>query len=282
MISGGGEFRPDDDITRAEMASFLVGLLNKASSNVTIDSNGAIQLGHSGSTSVADDHFPDSRASQPRSNDAEVSAIYELGITKGASAASVQDDEEPPLDYNYEPAGTVNRGEMAAFITRALAHTSVRPTGISAQYDGSDVVVSARDDAFQPMSNVVVDVFTTDADGADLAMRANGSCAEVNKVSDTGKYTCEIDGEDQITGGDGDTSVPLGGVDDGGTVVWAWTGDDKDTVDDDTTLYRLDISEDEETSMATKASVRHRSLRARRIWASPCSTRFSSRTMTAT
>ena len=255
MIAKGGDFRPGDSITRAEMATFLVGLLAKAAPNVTIDSNGAIQLGESGSTSVADDHFGDARGSLPRANDAEVSAIYELGITKGASAAAGAEEGEHPLDYNYEPAGTVNRGQMAAFITRALSHTSVRPAGISAQYDGSDVVVSARDDDFQPESNVVVDLFTTDTDGADLAMRANGSCAEVDTVSDTGKYSCEIDGEDQITGGDGDTSVPLGGVDDGGTVVWAWTGDDKDTVEDDTVLYRLEIDEDEETSMATKASV---------------------------
>ena len=248
IISKDDTFRPGDDITRAEMATFLIGLLNKASSNVTIV-NGVIRLGASGSTTVADDHFGDSRATLPRANDAEVSALYELGVTKGASAAAVQDDTEPPLDFNYEPAASVNRGQMAEFIVRALGHTSVRPEGISAQYDGSDVVVSARDENFQPVSNVVVDLFTTDTDGADLAMRANGACSEVNKVSDTGKYSCEIDGEDQITGGDGDTSVPLGGVDDGGTVVWAWTGDDKDTVDDDTDLYRLDIDEDEEKSI---------------------------------
>ena len=255
MIPKGGEFRPDDAITRAEMATFLVGLLNKAAANVTIDSDGAIQLGVSGSTSVADDHFADARASQPRSNDAEISAIYELGITKGASAAAVQDDTKAPLDYNYEPSGTVNRGQMAAFITRALAHTSVRPEGVTAQYDGSDVVVSVRDDKFQPKSNTVVDVFTTDAAGADLALRADGTCGEVGKVSNRGKYQCEIDGDDPITGGDGNTRVPLGGVDDGGTVVWAWTGDSGDTVDDDTVLFRLDIDEGEEESMATKASV---------------------------
>ena len=255
MIAKGGDFRPGDDITRAEMATFLVGLLAKAAPNVTIDSDGAIQLGESGSTSVADDHFADARGSLPRANDAEVSAIYELGITKGASAAATQDDTEPPLDYNYEPAGTVNRGQMAAFITRALAHTSVRPAGISAQYDGSDVVVSARDDVFQPESNVVVDLFTTDTDGEDLAFRGDGSCADVGKVSETGKYDCEIDGEDPITGGDGDASVPLGGVDDGGTVVWAWTGDSEDTIDEDTEgVYRLAIDEDEEKSIA--ASVR--------------------------
>ena len=50
-------------------------------------------------------------------------------------------------------------------------------------------------------------------------------------------------------------TAPLGDVDDGGTVVWAWTGDNEDTVDDDTTLFRLDISEDEETSTADRVHV---------------------------
>ena len=113
MIPSGGAFRPGDAITRAEMATFLVGLLAEAAPNVTKDSAGVIVLGEAGSTSVADDYFPDT-------NNAEISAIYELGVTKGASAADVQDDTEPPLDLNYEFDGTVNRGRMAAFITRAL------------------------------------------------------------------------------------------------------------------------------------------------------------------
>ena len=255
MISSGGDYRPDDAVTRAEMAHFLVGLLGAAASNVTIDSAGVIQLGDSGSAMPADDHFGDARSTLPRASDAEISAIYELGITKGASAAAVQDDTEPPLDFNYEPAGTVNRGQMAAFITRALAHTSVRPEGISAQYDGENVVLSARDENFAPIDNVSIDLFTTDAGGVDLAFRSDGSCGEVDRVSLNGTYPCEIDAADEVTGGDGDAMVPLGGVDDGGSVVWAWTGDNEDTVDDDTNLFRLDIDEDEETSMAEQVNV---------------------------
>ena len=255
MISSGGAFRPGDAITRGEMASFLIGLLNKAAPNVTIDSNGAIQLGSTGSTMVADDHFADARASVPAANDAEISAIYELGITKGASAAAVQNELRPPLDYNYEPFGTVNRGEMAAFITRALAHTSVRPAGISAQFDGTNVVVSARDENFAPMANVTVDVFRTDTAGVDLAFRANGSCGEVGKVSATGMHSCEIDGSDLFTGGGGDASVALGDVNAGGTTVWAWTGDNMDTVGSDTELYQLDVPESAATRVATRVRV---------------------------
>ena len=77
---------------------------------MTRDSSGAILLGVAGSRSVADDRFPDTGS-------AEVAAIYELGVTRGASAAAVQDATMPPLDFNYEPDGTVDRGQMAAFIT---------------------------------------------------------------------------------------------------------------------------------------------------------------------
>ena len=259
VISSGGAYRPGDAITRAEMASFLIGFLAKASPNVTIDSAGAIQLkGADGMTGTADDWFGDARAALPRANDAEVSALYELGITNGASPAAGAVDGQHPLDTNYEPHGTVDRGQMAAFITRALAHTSARPAGVSAQYDGTNVVVSVRDSDFQPTANVVVDLFRTDAGGAGLAFRTNGSCGEVGKMdpADNTGVLCAIDGSDPITNGDGETSVALtGGVDDGGTVVWAWAGDNEDAVDGDTDLFRLDIAEDEDSSEADRVRI---------------------------
>ena len=41
VIASGGAYRPDDAVTRAEMASFLIGLLNKAAPNVTVSSRRA-------------------------------------------------------------------------------------------------------------------------------------------------------------------------------------------------------------------------------------------------
>ena len=149
-----------------------------------------------------------------------------------------------PLAYNYDPQGKVNRGQMAAFITRALAHTTVRPAGVTAQYEPHDdnVVVSVRDGDFQPVSNAVVDVFYTDTPGADLAFRGNGSCDEVTELQ--GTYACVIDKTDNITGGTGDSSLELVSpkLDTvNGTTVWVWTGDDEDEVEDGTETYRLDI-----------------------------------------
>ena len=257
MISSGGAFRPDDDVTRAEMASFLIGLLVKASPTVSTSSAGALQLAGRtpGSVTTASDwnYFGDARNSVPAANDAEISALYELGVTNGAGPAAVQDETKAPLDLNYEPSGTVNRGEMAEFITRALAHTSVRPAGVSAQYDGDDVVLSVRDAGFKPMSNVLVDAFLTDTGAVDLAFRANGSCGEVSSLG-SGQHQCEVDGADPLTGSDGDDraahTVPRGG-----TTVWAWTGDTGDTVGSGTDLYRLDIPYEAGKRPASQAKI---------------------------
>ena len=46
MIAKGGDFRPDDAINRAEMATFLIGLLAEAAPNVTIDSDWRDPVGH--------------------------------------------------------------------------------------------------------------------------------------------------------------------------------------------------------------------------------------------
>ncbi|MXZ53619.1 MAG: S-layer homology domain-containing protein [Acidimicrobiaceae bacterium] len=257
MISSGGAYRPDDAVTRAEMASFLIGLLVKASPTVSTSSAGALQLAGAtpGSVTTASDwnYFGDARSTVPAANDAEISALYELGITKGASAAAVQDPTKAPLDVNYEPAGTVNRGEMAAFITRALAHTSVRPAGVTAQYDGSEVVISVRDENFAPMSNVLVDAFYTDTDAAGLAFRANGSCAEISALGNS-QHDCEVDGADPLTGSDGDASETLS-VARGGTTVWAWTGDTGDVVSSDTEPYRLDIPYEAALQKADRAKI---------------------------
>ena len=228
IIPSGGAFRPNDVITRAEMATFLFGLLRRAAPNVTVDSEGTVWLGAAGSRTQADDHFADA-------DNAETSALYELGVTTGASPAAVQDDTRPPLDYNYEPASTVNRGQMAAFITRALAHTSARPAGVTVQYDDAGIVVSVRDDRFQPVPGAAVDVFWATADRAGRAVTNDGGCrfGEVTQA-DQSSLPCEIDGTDPVTGSDGDSRVEVTGlrrIPAGGAAVWAWTGQNGDTLE---------------------------------------------------
>ena len=251
IIPPGGTFRPNDAITRGEMATFLIGLLSRAAPNVTVDAAGEILLGAAGSRTQADDHFADA-------DNAETSALYELGVTTGASPAAVQDDTRPPLDYNYEPAGTVDRGQMAAFITRALDHTSARPAGVTAQYVDAGIVVSVRDDRFQPVPGASVDVFWATAGRAGRAVAGDGACRldEVTKADESSRL-CEIDGTDPVTGSDGDTRVKVAGlqrVPAGGAAVWAWTGQNGETLKAGTAAFRLDLAGDQVRS-ATRALV---------------------------
>ena len=262
MIPSGGAYRPNDAVTRAEMATFLIGLLVEAAPDVTEDSSGAILLGVSGSRSVADDYFPDVR-------NAEISAIYELGVTRGASAADVQEEGKPPLDYNYEPDGTVDRGQMAAFITRALAHTSVRPAGVSAQFDGADVIVSVRNARYQPVARASVDVFWTAANQMDQAFSVNGTC-EVSEVTqaDRSSFPCEIDVTDPVTGRDGDARVAVTGlrrVPKGGAAVWAWTGRTGDTLGTGEDLYAFEVAEGADLGYATTTLISTYSARKARF-----------------
>ena len=143
VIAEARTYRPNDPMTRADMAIFLVGFLDKAAPNVTITEDGAIMLGTGSAAAEADDYFADVRAlssfadvralSSP-SVDRAAAALWELGVTMGtAQAAAVVDPTRAPLDVNYDPQRTVTRGAMAAFITRALAHTSLAPATTTAE-----------------------------------------------------------------------------------------------------------------------------------------------------
>ena len=86
-----------------------------------------------------------------------------------------------------------------------------------------------------------------------MAFRANGSCAEITALGNS-QHDCEIDGADPLTLGDGDASEALTVVE-GGTTVWAWTGDTGDVVASDSELYRLDIPYKAAERKATKAKI---------------------------
>ncbi len=249
IIASGGAFRPTAAITRAEMATFLVGLLVETAPRVRRDSQGTILLGAGGSVTVADDYFADTR-------NAETSALYELGVTRGSNAAAVQDPANPPLDFVYEPALAVTRGQMAAFITRALAHTVARPAGLTAQFDGTSVVVSVRDNKFSPAPATPVDVFWAPTAQANDVLAPDGTCRlSAVTQADESIDPCEIDLTDPSTS-NGDVTIEVNGlrrVPAGDATVWAWAGDIGETVADDTILYRLDVAESDDVDLATLA-----------------------------
>ena len=153
-----------DDVSRADMAVLISNLLIAASGNeVKRDSSGQITINRNPSSGF--DYFADARDDEPRRVDEAVSALYELGVVEGIG------------NGDYAPAGTVDRGSMAAFITRALGHTNARPVGVSAQLSGAQITVSIRDDNHAPVVNAAVDAFSIGVAIESKAFKDDGTCS---------------------------------------------------------------------------------------------------------
>ena len=234
-------FDPSGDITRAEMAVALVGLLRHANSQL-FNADGSLK-------NVAElDYFADARAAIPRAVDSAISQAYELGITTGRD------------DATFGPTDGVPRRNMASFIMRTLAHTNLRPAGVSIQRDvGSDgptnaIRISVRSEDLQPVSNVRVDAFWLPTARAGEAFDDDGACQRLVKSVSSGNTACQIDRTDRRTDGSGNRT--LGSVDfSKGAVVWAWTGDVGDKVSSGTNLFRLDVEPSASSVKATDAAV---------------------------
>ena len=201
-----------DPVNRADMALLIARLLASATSNdsrvnVVLESDGTFTVGGT----EPDDSFIDSRQSQPIVKDSAASALFELGVAQGTGGG------------NFSPEASVTRGEMAAFITRALAHTTARPEGVSIQqYLPGEVTVEVRDEVFAPVINAAIDVFSIASPDASRAFRSDGSCSSL--VNDeSGTRSCEIDVLDPVTGPGGDFTIGLGPTDEQNLTVWAWT-----------------------------------------------------------
>jgi len=241
-------FDPKGTVSRADMAVILVNMLAQASSAVTIDKNGDIKLGAAG-TDTADDYFPDARASQPRATDARIAAAYELGITTGTTMAPERAAGQTyaGLLTSFGPNSPVNRGEMAAFITRALNHTNARPEGVSAYRDSNGAIkASVRDAMLNPVSGARLDLFYAATAKADEAFGQAGTCDPTVVSNKTGTL-CRIDSSDPVTNSSG--NVTLAGPDSTEHTVktpqtiWVWTGDVGMIVVSATELFRHDLAE---------------------------------------
>ena len=241
-------YDPSGEVSRADMAVILVNMLAQASPTVTIDKTGAIKLGAAG-TDTADDYFPDVRATQPRATDARISAAYELGITMGTTMAPERAAGQTyaGLLTSFDPNSPVNRGEMAAFITRALNHTNARPAGVSAYRDSNgNIKASARDAELNPVSGARIDLFYGATAKAGEAFGQAGTCNTTVVKAKTG-MVCRIDSADPVTNSAG--NVTLAGPDstehnrDNPQTVWVWTGSLNMIVVSDTEMFRHDLPE---------------------------------------
>ena len=231
-----GHFYPNADITRAEMAVALVALLDHTpGAPVHKDKDtGLYKLGaDAGGAMLPDDSFADARATQPRHIDNAISAAYELGITTGTGDGK-----------NFSPSWSVPRRDMATFIIRALAHSNVRPAGLTAQNVKGTITVSVRDADFAPVPNQAVEAIRVATADESLAFSSAGSCTSRVTSVDSGTK-CVIDNADRATRTNGDVKLVNIGSDEvgKGQTVWVWHGDigDKFTADDVDEAFMLSV-----------------------------------------
>ena len=147
-----------------------------------------------------------------------IRVLYEMGVTVGTTSTT------------FSPRSKVTRGQMALFVTRALAHTNARPTGVTIQGDSSTVSVgdtlnvhiSVRDQDRLPLPGSLVDVFSTAADNPYGAFDSDGACVRGVEVA-FGGDVCTIDRHDRRLDERGNLFVILQPSDQ--TVLWAWAGE---------------------------------------------------------
>ena len=218
----GTEFRPEENVTREDMAVHLAAFLEEA-----VIGPGGIDI--EDVEPDDEDVFEDIDRLSRRSWDAILN-LYEMGITEGTSRS------------RFTPAGAVTRAQMALFITRTLAHTNARPAGLTVQvFEGStrvfegdtiELVASVRDDNHRPVEDAYVDFFW--GDSVSKALDSSGQCvtAETNFL-DIGGDLCEIDSDDPFTNSEGNLEDSPTTIPDDDLVIWGWTGDFGDTFDAD-------------------------------------------------
>ncbi len=279
-------FAPSDHVTRWEMAMFLFAFLAHALDSVYIDELpesldgdgvGGIEIGdvdNDGASDEADDYFGDARRQTPAHVDAQIGAIYELGVTTGTNGMAGEAG-------TFEPNGLVTRAQMASFIMRALSHTNLRPAGITAQHTATETMVSVRNADFEPVEGERVEVFYSNF--ADHAFDSSGECvSRFVEDYDPSFDACEIDRGDEETNSLGNHVFPFGDelsntldimcsipASSGGSagsytltvdapsstaqfVAWAWTGNLYDDVDEDTDLF--EVEEANPVTMGAEAS----------------------------
>ena len=236
-------FGPNEPVSRAEMAEMLDSFLVEAEKASGLGL-GALGGGGAALSDVsADDEVFSDIGSVTRGQYAAVRRMFEAGVARGTA------------DGLFNPGGLVTRAQMAVFITRMLAHTVARPTGITIQAAESDAVVgdsvelavSVRGSDLQPMSDALVDMFSAGDPGE--AFGEDGRCSDEGVSQLGGVGLCQAALGDASTDPSGDIEAVVNSLA-GSTTVWAWTGAAGDVFDDD------DVSSSSVSITVTKPGIK--------------------------
>jgi hypothetical protein len=243
----GSTYSPADNVERGHMALFISRLMNLMTPYGGADSDDAHTPSDVDDLEKDDIGSPyiDIRSVTVRTSDA-ITALYELGVVSGIS------------DTAYAPEADITRAAMAEFMVGVMAHSDLRPAGVSIQAAKTSgfgditttVIISVRDDNFAAVVDQPVDHFNSNADDGGLD---DGACSDVD---DAVNGDCEWTEDDDFTNGDGNLILPGESTMEGKTrVYYAWIGDeDGDTFDADDADYdsvSITAMKDEEALKAT-------------------------------
>ena len=223
-------FDPAGIVSRAVIVEALAGFLTNArvgpgGAALSRDINRTLTLkedANSGAATVTPDETFRDLGEVTFSAHQAIRALAEMGVVQGRG------------DGTFGPAASVTRAQAAAFITRALAHTNARPSGLTMQVENTAVAsnadfelsISVRGSDFAPVDSAVVDVFRHTSRNASDAFKPDGTCnvgAAGVSASGGGVGVCVIELDDEVTESDGNVSVTPGQISES-TVYWAWTG----------------------------------------------------------
>ncbi len=233
--ASGTTYGPGHQVTRGDMALFIARLMRKMTpisdgddsgtdwgyTPADVEKNEAVKE-DDGSAAHIGTPFGDLDRVTKETYDA-ITNLYELKVASGISATA------------YGPSQSIRRDHMARFMAGVLHHSNARPAGLTIQATGiapfgsykPTVVVSYRDDKFQPVADTSIAMFNAPAAG----FQDDGTCFDSDAAA------CAWSDDDNLTDASGnntDYALEDDVTPNGKVTIYAWMGDA------DTTKFDLD------------------------------------------
>ena len=254
-------YSPDDNVTREQMAMFVERLL----ALTAVGPNGAVasspdlltaNISLSGTDADAY-NYTDIDGTVTFEGHNAIEELYNLGVPGDLKTVTT-----------FSPNAAITRAEMATWLTNALGHTNLRPSGLNIQlsktsgWGNTAPTASAtyRDANFDAVSGQVIDIFSwlnATAVGNDAYVNSAGQCKTNVNVNIVGNSLtrCYVDTGDPSTDASGNLALGAVTVTNAKTTsFWAWTAAAGTTYDTDTD-YGTDMSTVNATSTAQAAKI---------------------------
>ncbi len=226
----GTTFDPSGIVSRADIVEALARFLSNAKtgpggSSVKVAPNGKVTIKTGSEDITIDETFRDLGPVTFAAHQA-ILAMAELGVAAGKG------------DGVFAPAANVTRAQAAAFITRTLDHTNIRPAGLTLQASKSaaeagdeiTLAISVRGEDFAPVDEAPIDVFKHATASTDKPFKADGTCDTSVVTTEESNTACKIDVDEETTEDDGNLMMDDVEVN-GDTMFYAWTGKSSSSLD---------------------------------------------------